>query len=159
MTLKEISHGTISPSELSAVPPPFRLIGLMRRGHRDGAVVGTWAGRESGQLARPNQPTYGNVFGPCLPLAGRSLALTIFLIESYARERAGERERERSCRLEVTSAAAALLSNDEAVSVNASRRRFKTVATKTSQGFHFGRAVMPKRKFYDYQRILSKLSC
>ena len=46
------------------------------------------------------------------------------------------RERERSCGLEVTSAAAALLSNDSAVSLNASRRRFKTVGMKTSHGFH-----------------------
>ena len=124
------------------------------------------AGRESGQLTRPNQLTVmflDPALSACLPLAGRSLALTIFLIESYARERARGRERERSCRLEVTSAAAALLSNDEAVSVNASRRRFKTVATKTSQGFHFGRAIkassIPITKFYENQRILSKLSC
>ena len=89
MALKEISHGTISPSELSAVPPPFRLIGLMRRGHRDG---GGWhLGGKGKWTTCPAQPTYGNVLDPaCLPLAGRSLALTISLIESYARERARE---------------------------------------------------------------------
>ena len=92
MALKEISHGTISPSELSAVPPPFRLIGLMRGRHRDD---GGWhLGGKGKWTTCPAQPNYGNVFGPCLPLAGRSLALTIFLIESYARERARERERE-----------------------------------------------------------------
>ena len=50
-----------------------------------------------------------------------------------------ERERERFCGLEVTSATsamAALLSSDSAVSLNASRRRFKTVGVETSRGFH-----------------------